>query len=198
MSTLGLLEGLFGKRRRNRRNRGGMGRKNSLQRLEKKLERTQARHPGDTLRIQRLQERINRKRARMGLPPITTDQAAAMTPAQVAAAEASPAVATAMVPVPAPSMAPTPSLAPAPLPPYPPGTTPPANWNEELYLSRYPDVAAAVKAGVIKSGLWHYMVSGKNENRTFSGLSDLMSNKLAVAGVLAAIGVGVYFCCIKK
>lgn len=46
---------------------------------------------------------------------------------------------------------------------------PPPNWNEQKYLANNPDVATAVKAGAMPSGLWHYLKYGKNENRSFSG-----------------------------
>lgn len=46
---------------------------------------------------------------------------------------------------------------------------PPPGWNEQKYLANNPDVAAAVKAGAMPSGLWHYLNYGKAENRSFSG-----------------------------
>jgi len=39
------------------------------------------------------------------------------------------------------------------------------NFNEELYLQLHIDVAAAVAAGVIPSGEWHYFHHGINEKR---------------------------------
>ena len=43
--------------------------------------------------------------------------------------------------------------------------SPPPNWDEQLYLSKNPDVAAAVRRGRVKSGWEHYIVSGVEEGR---------------------------------
>lgn len=40
------------------------------------------------------------------------------------------------------------------------------DFNEGIYLTKYPDVAASVRAGVIPSGKWHYLKYGKQEGRT--------------------------------
>lgn len=39
------------------------------------------------------------------------------------------------------------------------------NFNEELYLQKYKDVAKAVQLGIMPSGKWHYIKYGKNEGR---------------------------------
>jgi len=39
-------------------------------------------------------------------------------------------------------------------------------FDEEAYLARYPDIAAAVKSGTIKSGLEHFEQAGRAEGRT--------------------------------
>lgn len=41
-----------------------------------------------------------------------------------------------------------------------------SEFNEKLYLRKYPDVAGVVAAGIIPSGEWHYNKYGKNEGRT--------------------------------
>lgn len=41
------------------------------------------------------------------------------------------------------------------------------NFNEEFYLSRYPDVAASVRSGTFNSGYDHYQLYGKQEGRAF-------------------------------
>jgi len=45
----------------------------------------------------------------------------------------------------------------------------PADWNEEKYLARYPDVANAVRLKRMPSGLYHYVQHGMKEGRTFNG-----------------------------
>jgi hypothetical protein len=42
---------------------------------------------------------------------------------------------------------------------------PPPNWDEQLYLSKNPDVAAAVWRGRFKSGWQHYVAVGVEEGR---------------------------------
>lgn len=166
----------FGRRRRGRRHgRGGQG---SIQHLEKKIARLQAR-PNDLraqAKSQRLQARLEQKRARWGQPNATTAAATSgavgvpptlavsTSPAAVAATEALPPL----------------------MPPYPSGTIPPANWNEVAYLNKHPDVARGVNAGTIPSGLWHYMVSGMKEGRALSGLSDF---DLDLKSLLLGIGL---------
>ena len=44
-------------------------------------------------------------------------------------------------------------------------------FSESEYLTLYPDVAAAVKAGTFKSGYEHYEKHGKSEGRQPNGLS---------------------------
>ena len=48
--------------------------------------------------------------------------------------------------------------------------TPPANWNEERYLERYPDVRQLVERGRFESGWHHFLANGINENRKAPGL----------------------------
>ncbi len=42
---------------------------------------------------------------------------------------------------------------------------PPPNWDEQLYLSKNPDVAEAVRRGRFKSGWRHYVIHGVEEGR---------------------------------
>jgi hypothetical protein len=42
---------------------------------------------------------------------------------------------------------------------------PPPNWDEQLYLSKNPDVAVAVRMGRFKSGWQHYVAKGVEEGR---------------------------------
>ena len=42
---------------------------------------------------------------------------------------------------------------------------PPPNWDEQQYLSKNPDVAAAVRRGVFTLGWQHYLISGVEEGR---------------------------------
>jgi hypothetical protein len=79
------------------------------------------------------------------------------------------------------------------MPPYPAGTIPPANWNENAYLAKYPDVAAKVNAGKVPSGLWHYMTTGMKEGRTFSGFDgfDWLNTKHLFLGVV--LGAAAFF-----
>ena len=42
---------------------------------------------------------------------------------------------------------------------------PPPNWDEAQYLSKNPDVAAAVRRGRFKSGWRHYLIRGVGEGR---------------------------------
>ena len=42
---------------------------------------------------------------------------------------------------------------------------PPPNWDEQLYLSKNPDVAEAVRRGRFKSGWRHYVIRGVEEGR---------------------------------
>ncbi len=42
---------------------------------------------------------------------------------------------------------------------------PPPNWDEQLYLSKNPDVAEAVRRGSFKSGWQHYVIRGVEEGR---------------------------------
>jgi len=46
---------------------------------------------------------------------------------------------------------------------------PPANWNEQAYLNKHPDVKKAVAMGAMPSGYWHYMKHGKKEGRPLKG-----------------------------
>jgi len=41
-----------------------------------------------------------------------------------------------------------------------------SDFDEDWYLSRYPDVAAAVKAGTLPSGMAHYHLNGRREGRS--------------------------------
>ncbi len=43
--------------------------------------------------------------------------------------------------------------------------SPPPNWDEQLYLSKNPDVAEAVRRGGFESGWEHYVASGVEEGR---------------------------------
>jgi len=45
----------------------------------------------------------------------------------------------------------------------------PAGYNEAAYLARHPDVADAVRQKAMPSGLWHYLMYGKNEGRALAG-----------------------------
>lgn len=45
----------------------------------------------------------------------------------------------------------------------------PADFDEQKYLQKYPDVAKAVELKRMPSGLWHYVKYGKKEGRTFNG-----------------------------
>ncbi len=47
----------------------------------------------------------------------------------------------------------------------PPDDGQPVEFDEEWYLSRYPDVARAVSAGLGRSGLQHYLIHGRKEGR---------------------------------
>ena len=42
------------------------------------------------------------------------------------------------------------------------------HFSESEYLTLYPDVAAAVKAGAFKSGYEHYVKHGKSEGRSIN------------------------------
>ena len=42
---------------------------------------------------------------------------------------------------------------------------PPPNWDEQLYLSKNPDVAEAMRRGSFKSGWQHYVIRGVEEGR---------------------------------
>ncbi|MFQ5745429.1 MAG: hypothetical protein ACE5HV_17890 [Acidobacteriota bacterium] len=42
---------------------------------------------------------------------------------------------------------------------------PPPNWDEQLYLSENPDVAAAVRRGRFRSGWQHYLANGVEKGR---------------------------------
>lgn len=46
----------------------------------------------------------------------------------------------------------------------------PANFDEQKYLAKHPDVAKAVKMQAMPSGLWHYVKYGKTEGRALAGL----------------------------
>lgn len=172
---LGLL-GRFG-RRHGRRHGQGHG----IVNLEKKIARLEARH-ADPTKIAHLQTRLERKRARWGTPNATTAAATSgatgVPPSLVVSTSPAAVAATAALP---PVM-----------PPYPPGTIPPANWNENAYLSKYPDVARGVNGGTIPSGLWHYMVSGMKEGRTFSGFDfGWLNTKQLLLGV--GLGAAAFF-----
>lgn len=58
----------------------------------------------------------------------------------------------------------------------------PEGFDEAKYLEKHPDVAQAVKEGVMPSGLWHYLKYGKEEGRALAGwrrpgfLSGIFSN----------------------
>ncbi|WP_448192855.1 LysM peptidoglycan-binding domain-containing protein [Azospirillum sp. sgz301742] len=67
-------------------------------------------------------------------------------------------------------MPPTP---PAPEEPEPQAAMPP-EWREDAYLARNPDVAAAVRSGVFRSGYDHYLRAGLREGRR-GGLPDGMT-----------------------
>ncbi|MEM6501615.1 MAG: hypothetical protein AAF685_07240 [Cyanobacteria bacterium P01_C01_bin.89] len=69
-------------------------------------------------------------------------------------------------------------------------------FDEEFYLQSYPDIAAAVAAGQIPSGLSHFLASGLQEGRTRISRfyrDDVETNYLAanpdVAAVVAAGGL---------
>jgi hypothetical protein len=162
----GLLAG-FGRRRR------------GIHRLEKKIERLQARPdtPQRAHQIKRLQERLDRKKSRWGTPNATTAAATS------GAAGVPPKLAVSTTPA---AVAATAALPPV-MPPYPAGTIPPANWNEAGYLKKHPDVARGVNGGTIPSGLWHYMVSGKKEGRELSGLNGF---DLSTGSLLLGVGLG--------
>ena len=61
----------------------------------------------------------------------------------------------------------------------------PVGYNEQTYLQKNPDVATAVKAGAMPSGLWHYLKYGKKENRAFSGWRRSSRRPGYLAGVFA-------------
>jgi len=46
---------------------------------------------------------------------------------------------------------------------------PPADWSEDAYLAKHPDVKKAVAMGAMPSGYWHYMKHGKKEGRPLKG-----------------------------
>lgn len=50
----------------------------------------------------------------------------------------------------------------------PPAPLPDADFDETLYLSRYPDIAAAVARGAVASGWTHYQAHGRTEGRSGS------------------------------
>lgn len=47
-------------------------------------------------------------------------------------------------------------------------------FDEDYYLTEYPDVAAAVAAGTIESGLYHYRAFGVSEERSFKIKADAL------------------------
>jgi len=85
-----------------------------------------------------------------------------------------------------PGLAPTGVTAPAPVSPALVG---PPGWNEAAYLSKYPDVAKAVKTGAIPSGLWHYNAHGQKEGRSLSGWTDIAANNKIIVAVLAVVAL---------
>jgi hypothetical protein len=74
------------------------------------------------------------------------------------------------------------------MPPYPAGTIPPANWNEKAYLEKHPDVAIAVNAGKVPSGLWHYMTNPHAQGRPFAGFDGF--EWLNTNHLLLGVGLG--------
>lgn len=53
----------------------------------------------------------------------------------------------------------------------------PVDWDEAGYLVKYPDVIAAVKKRIFKSGWEHYQKHGKAEGRTFTSLSGNLTKR---------------------
>lgn len=45
----------------------------------------------------------------------------------------------------------------------------PTGFDEQKYLAKHPDVAKAVRLGVMPSGLYHYLKFGKSEGRPLAG-----------------------------
>lgn len=52
--------------------------------------------------------------------------------------------------------------------PVPANISDPNVFDEAQYLANYPDIAAAVRAGTVSSGLDHYNISGKAEGRNWN------------------------------
>jgi hypothetical protein len=67
----------------------------------------------------------------------------------------------------------------------------PSVWfSEAHYLAYNPDVASAVSAHVFKSGLEHYLRSGRTEGRRFSPVFSEASYRLKNPDIAAAISAG--------
>jgi GT2 family glycosyltransferase len=64
------------------------------------------------------------------------------------------------------------------------------DFDEEAYLRAYPDVAAAVRRGELKSGLEHYLLAGKTEGRLDLPQYYQQANPLARAAAGAAVSGG--------
>lgn len=63
-------------------------------------------------------------------------------------------------------------------------------FDETFYLARYPDVSAAVAAGVLNDGLEHFNLFGKSEGRDPSALFDSRFYTQSNPDVAAAVGSG--------
>lgn len=148
---------------------GGRRGRRGIQRQERKLEQMQQRlaamqqDPNKAQQVARLQERIAHKTLRL-------DQRRARHGLTI------------------PGLTPTGLTLPAPVPAVA-VVDAPAGWNEAAYLTKYPDVAEAVRLGRMSSGLWHYNNHGKNEGRGLGSWSDIASNNKIVIAVLAVIAL---------
>jgi len=82
----------------------------------------------------------------------------------------------------------------------------PKDFNEAKYIAKHPDVAKAVKLGVMPSGLWHYVKHGKKEGRAYAGWFGGFGSFGSLGGfigsntMLLLVGAGAcwYYCSRKK
>lgn len=67
----------------------------------------------------------------------------------------------------------------------------PANFNEEKYLARHPDIAKAVQTGAMPSGAWHYVMYGMPSCQYHEKRPDIACEDRALAGWRRALnGLG--------
>lgn len=163
-------------------NRGRGGRRNLAQRIqrqEKRLSRLQNRltkiqaDPSKARQVARLQKRIDRRSGH--LERMKTRQQGVLTSAPIKVETPSGNTAPAVVVSSSDSTVVASAF--------------PSGWDEAKYLAKNPDVAQAVKAGVIPSGHWHYTNHGKVEGRSLGDWSALTSNKMLWLGLVAAAGL---------